>query len=270
MSTDYAAGRELAKGVKRKIHAAEARLATCRLLDRWHRACLSITILLVVGTAVTAASAWGSPAAIRLEASAIFFTLCLSVAGLATRNWAKRQGLPGVVVAESELETLRDTLRWIEAGNDPGREVSQQLYRADITVFVEQYQQDGEKYRKRHNRLQSLVIIGSLSTTTVAALGDSIPGFRWMTVGLSLIVGLATGFMGYFKFRERSFYLQQTADQIEYEANAMVLGVGDYRGHPRAEALALLVERVETLRNEQRRRQQQLDQPSDTQPPPSE
>ncbi|KUL48973.1 hypothetical protein ADL28_27595 [Streptomyces violaceusniger] len=88
---------------------------------------------------------------------------------------------------------------------------------------------------------------------------------QWLTVGLSLAVGLAAGFMGYFKFRERSFYLQQTADLIEQEVNAMTLGIADYSGMNRQESLARLVERVEVFRNEQRRRQQQLDQPVEEQ-----
>ena len=34
---------------------------------------------------------------------------------------------------------------------------------------------------------------------------------------MTFAVGIASGFMGYFKYKERSFYLQQTADAIESE-----------------------------------------------------
>jgi hypothetical protein len=88
-------------------------------------------------------------------------------------------------------------------------------------------------------------------------------------VAFSFTVGLAAGFMGYFKFRERSFYLQQTADAIEAEDNAMTLGIGEYQKLAWPEALAKLVDRIEYLRNEQRRRQQQLDQPVEGQNPGS-
>lgn len=86
-------------------------------------------------------------------------------------------------------------------------------------------------------------------------------------MGFSFTVGLAAGFMGYFKFRERSFYLQQTADAIEAEDNAMTLGIGEYQKLAWPDALAKLVDRIEYLRNEQRRRQQQLDQPVEGQNP---
>jgi hypothetical protein len=35
-------------------------------------------------------------------------------------------------------------------------------------------------------------------------------------------------FTGYYKFRERSYFHQQTADAIEREANAVPLGIGPY------------------------------------------
>ncbi|MFG2631802.1 hypothetical protein [Streptomyces sp. NPDC048473] len=79
-------------------------------------------------------------------------------------------------------------------------------------------------------------------------------------------ITLASAFTGLHKYRKRSYFLQETADSIEEEANALTLGVGEYRenGSDREEqALARFTQRVENLRNEQRRRQQQLDQPAD-------
>ncbi|MFC9608037.1 hypothetical protein ACFTTN_31910 [Streptomyces niveus] len=80
-------------------------------------------------------------------------------------------------------------------------------------------------------------------------------------------------FTGYYKFRERSYFLQQTADAIEEEANAVRLGIGHYSEYGRSqagEALKLFTQRVEQHRNEQRRRQQQLDQPADQATPSSQ
>lgn len=177
--------------------------------------------------------------------------------------------VPTRVEIEVVLEDLRDQVRWIEAGRSMASSVSQHLYKADIPSFIEQFKWEGDKYRKRHNRLQSIVIVGSLSTTTIASLGSAVPAGRWLTVGFSFTVGLAAGFMGYFKFRERSFYLQQTADAIEAEDNAMTLGIGEYQKLAWPDGLAKLVDRIEYLRNEQRRRQQQLDQPVEGQNPGS-
>lgn len=44
------------------------------------------------------------------------------------------------------------------------------VYREEVTTAVEQYQEDSRKYRRIHNGLQSLIMIGSASTTTIAAL----------------------------------------------------------------------------------------------------
>ncbi|MBL1101533.1 hypothetical protein [Streptomyces coffeae] len=63
---------------------------------------------------------------------------------------------------------------------------------------------------------------------------------------------------------------RETADAIEEEVNAVTLGIGPYRDFGPSqdqEALKLFTQRVEDHRNEQRRRQQQLDQPADHAPP---
>lgn len=74
-------------------------------------------------------------------------------------------------------------------------------------------------------------------------------------------MGIAAGFTGYFKFRERAMNLRQTADAIEHQLNAAELGIRRYRALGHEEALALLAEEVEWLREEQRKREQQLEQP---------
>ncbi|WP_327425768.1 MULTISPECIES: SLATT domain-containing protein [unclassified Streptomyces] len=86
-----------------------------------------------------------------------------------------------------------------------------------------------------------------------------------MTV-ISFAITVVAMFTGYYKFRERSYFLQQTADAIEEEVNAVRLGIGPYSEYGPGredEALKLFTQRVEDHRNEQRRRQQQLDQPAD-------
>ncbi|MDX3587532.1 hypothetical protein [Streptomyces europaeiscabiei] len=92
-----------------------------------------------------------------------------------------------------------------------------------------------------------------------------------MSIGFTVTV--AAAFTGYYKYRERSYFLLQTADAIEEEANAFTLGIGPYSeyGEDReAEALKLFTQRVEDHRNEQRRRQQQLDQLADQAAPSSQ
>jgi len=62
--------------------------------------------------------------------------------------------------------------------------------------------------------------------------------------------------MGYFKYKERSSYLQQTADSIESEWEAVEVGIGRYKRFDNEdEALAELVEEVHRLKSEQKKRQ---------------
>lgn len=142
------------------------------------------------------------------------------------------------------------------------------LYREDVAGVIEQHRNDSRKYRRVHNTLQNLIMIGSASTTVVAAL-DTRNQYTWQNitiVSIGFTVTVAAAFTGYYKYRERSYFLLQTADAIEEEANAFTLGVGpysDFGEDQRQQALKLFTQRVEEHRNEQRRRQQQLDQPAD-------
>jgi hypothetical protein len=67
---------------------------------------------------------------------------------------------------------------------------------------------------------------------------------------------------GYFKFRERSMNLQQAADDLEQEYKAVELGIRPYRTFDREEdRLVEFAERAEHIKDQQRKREQQLEQP---------
>ncbi|MFG2300004.1 DUF4231 domain-containing protein [Actinacidiphila glaucinigra] len=144
-------------------------------------------------------------------------------------------------------------------------EVRRHIYRESVPLTIEQYRTEGLRYRRIHNLFQSVIIVGSLATSTAASLAETPPPYKWITVATSFAVGLSAGFTGYFKFRERSFYLQQTSDSIEEEYDAVNLKVGRYKNSLNdGAALEDFTERIETLKNDQRKRQQQLDQPTET------
>ncbi|GGS51186.1 hypothetical protein GCM10010253_27070 [Streptomyces badius] len=261
-STESGASRRLARSLKRQVAEAEAVLLARRRTNRWFRVCLAVVATAVLVGGLASAVAWGNAIVEKLILVCSVLVAAFGGVSLFIKAWVRRKGLPSLEEAEATLERIRDDLRWTEASNSVASQISQSLYKADVAAHIAQYQEESDKYRKIHNRLQSVIIVGSLCTTTVAALqSGEMTLAQWATVGLSFTVGLAAGFMGYFKFRERSFYLQQTADLIEQEVNAMTLGIADYSGMNRQESLARFVERVEVFRNEQRRRQQQLDQP---------
>lgn len=110
-----------------------------------------------------------------------------------------------------------------------------------------------------------MLIVGSLAATGSSALSAELEQLRWVTFGITFFVGVSSGFMGYYKYKERSFYLQQTADAIEHEWEAFEVGVGRYkRAKDEDQALSDFVEEVHRLKSEQRKRQQNLEQPPET------
>lgn len=136
----------------------------------------------------------------------------------------------------------------------------QKEYRDEMPDVIADFREGANKYRSVHNRWQSVIIIGSVLTSAITTASVTFGYVRWVAVVVSFIVGLAAGFTGYFKYRERSFNLQWTSDAIEREYSSVELRVGKYAGRPEAEAYALFASVVEQLRDEQAKRQQQLDQ----------
>ncbi|MFD5341539.1 DUF4231 domain-containing protein [Streptomyces hawaiiensis] len=256
---------------------AQEKLARRRRLDRIWRAGWAVSWLslltAVIGTGI-AALATGDPARFVLGALICGSLLLLSVLALVGVRFAGR-GLPTLQRAEAQLASARESLWQQKADRRPDLPERRHLYREEVATAIEQYQADSRKYRRIHNSLQSLIMVGSASTTTIAAL-DTGRELTWQSVtltGVSFAITVAAMFTGYYKFRERSYFLQQTADAIEQEVNAVTLGIGSYSEFGDAgevEALQLFTQRVEDHRNEQRRRQQQLDQPADQTAPSSQ
>ncbi|MET7988516.1 DUF4231 domain-containing protein [Streptomyces sp. NPDC005281] len=241
------------------------------LVRRRRRVRLMALALTVAGGAIMAGLVWtvltwGSPS--RLLRVDITCALLALVSGLAAWVAAPPRGQLGLAQLEDVLATNRDALRFLSALIHPTLKERRSLYREDVAGVIEQHRTDSRKYRLIHNMLQNLIMIGSATTTTVAAL-DTRNQFTWQNitiVAIGFTVTLAAAFTGYYKYRERSYFLLQTADAIEEEANAFTLGVGpysDFDADQDQQALKLFTQRVEEHRNEQRRRQQQLDQPAD-------
>lgn len=236
---------------------------------------IGLLALIVAGVAlltglVWTVLAWGSPETfLRIDIICGTLTLVAAVVVLVT---VPRRGSPGLADMENALGIIREELRFLSALYHPTLKERRSLYREDVAGIIEQHRADSRKYRLVHNALQNLIMIGSAATTTVAAL-DTGSKLTWQNVTIVAIgftVTLSAAFTGYYKYRERSYFLLQTADAIEEEANAVTLGIGPYKDFgpdQEQQALKLFTQRVEDHRNEQRRRQQQLDQPADQAPP---
>jgi hypothetical protein len=170
---------------------------------------------------------------------------------------------------ELDLARKRDTRKLVVASAEVATKVRRVTYKEDAYADVETLRSESRSYRRVNNVLQGILIVGSLVATGVSSLVASDAGaLWWVTPTITLIVGISSGFMGYYKYKERSFYLQQTADAIESEWEAVEVGVGRYKNiKGEEERLAEFVEEVHRLKSEQKKRQQNLEQPPEARDP---
>ncbi|GAB2827557.1 DUF4231 domain-containing protein [Streptomyces daliensis] len=181
-------------------------------------------------------------------------------------NWYRmRSKIDDLVVEQRKLEARR---RLALAAQDDARSIPNAFseYRESIPLVRDEYRRSADRYRSRHNRFQLTVIVGSILTSvaTTAAAEEGI--WSWLAVSTSALVSISAGIISYYKFRERSLNLQQTADAIDLELQAYRLGIRRYKGVPPAEASATFAEEVERLREEQRKKELQLEQPPEISP----
>jgi Protein of unknown function (DUF4231) len=169
---------------------------------------------------------------------------------------------------ELELARLRDERKVVAGTAGMDIKVRRIAYRDDAYDEINALRNEGARYRRVNNILQGVLIVGSLAATGASAIVGEIPDVRWLTLGITFVVGISSGFMGYFKYKEKSFYLQQTADAIETEWEAVDVGVGRYKDIDDEEkSLALFVDEVHRLKSEQKKRQQSLEQPPNSHGP---
>lgn len=168
-----------------------------------------------------------------------------------------------VVKRRIELEQLAAERREILIGNVVGQAVVYARYREAMPELVARYRNQANRYRSSNNALQAFVIVASLITSAITGLFGTSAGVRTGIVGLTLAVAIASSTSTYFRLRERGAQFQKTADEIEIEFRSVELGINDYEGLKKQDALRLFVQKVEELRSEHMLRQRQLDQPAD-------
>lgn len=138
-------------------------------------------------------------------------------------------------------------------------------YHSDVLTTIEEYRNNARAYRRIHNRFQTVIIIGSLLTTAISTAAVKYGSLEWGAVVVSFSVGISAGMTGYFKFRERSMNLQQAANDLEQEYKAVELGIRVYRTlDDEEDRLVEFAERAEHIKDEQSKREQQLEQPPET------
>ncbi|MFK4106045.1 DUF4231 domain-containing protein [Streptomyces sp. NPDC019531] len=231
-------------------------------------------VLCVLGVAVPTALTWRRFDMAPINTVLVLLAVAFAVAFVASswietiRHPGPRPGTSGNRLTREELELdleIAIESRLIDATplDIPIRN-RQFAFTESIPEELDQLRKESRHYRRRHNLFQLLIIIGSIANAGAQSFSDTTQPLKSIIIGLTMMVAICAGITGYYKFRERSFNLQQTADSIEEHANAFHLGLPPYDGTDSAANLALLTAKVETLRVEQSRREQQLDQPSET------
>ncbi|MDQ1041329.1 TRAP-type C4-dicarboxylate transport system permease small subunit [Streptomyces sp. V3I8] len=137
------------------------------------------------------------------------------------------------------------------------------VYREASLDVIASYRSQAIQNRRVHNLFQLLIISGSIIVSTLTAMNEgSNKALSIVTSSLSALVGISAGVTGYFKFRERGTTSQSTADDIEKNYNASQFQLGDYKNLGEEPRLILYAGTVELIKEEQRKRELQLEQSS--------
>ncbi|UED88071.1 DUF4231 domain-containing protein [Streptomyces profundus] len=131
------------------------------------------------------------------------------------------QRAKSVVELRLDLE-LADEARILAASKATRAAFERQYsYREAIPREIDRLRAESTTYRRRHNWLQWALILCSAAIPAVTALYDPPQPGKGILIGLGTAVSVITSVMGYFKFKERGFNLQQTADAIEQHTTAL-------------------------------------------------
>lgn len=215
----------------------------------------SITVAALLGWA-TLVGLWNS--------YPLWFSWAGLLAGLISTSfavWMILGNRPELGSMEHQLGVLEtEHLRMVAAAQLDARSALR-IYRAGSRSDVEEYRKLAARNRRVHNLFQGVIIVGSILVTSITSASAEDKWYSWIGVVTAALVSVSAGFTGYFKYRERSFNQQQTADAIEKEYKAVELMIGDYNTKEE-EALKAFAKKVEDLKEEQRKRELQLEQSS--------
>ncbi|MEU3114529.1 DUF4231 domain-containing protein [Micromonospora chalcea] len=230
-----------------------------RIISGW-------SILSALGTAVlVAAFLLDSDTA----AGATAFLILISPISLLVSLLVLRAQRNKLFDLERELKRLRARRRAGDHGSallegSSRHQATRARYWTETWDYVEEARKGAAKNRRIHNLFQAVIILGSILVTSLTSVMASANPLEWITIVLSIMVTASAGFSSYFKFRERGFNLQQTANAIEKESNSFELRIRDYAENVDDDAaMRTYAERVEDLKEEQRNRELQLEQSPD-------
>ncbi|MGW2038482.1 DUF4231 domain-containing protein [Streptomyces virginiae] len=198
-------------------------------------------------------------------AGCVLLVLLLIVFAFGRRmNTGQPRGEESKSIAELRLEVdLLEERRILEASAGARSSKDRQYsYRESIPQEIDRLRRETRTYRRVHNFFQWGLFVASVAMMVTSAVYEQPQPGKAIMISLGAFVSLTTAVTGYFKYRERAFNLQQTSDAIEQHVTAFDLAIAPYNQKDEAANLEKLAENVEALRVEQRKRQQQLEQPN--------
>ncbi|WP_157552393.1 DUF4231 domain-containing protein [Micromonospora sp. NRRL B-16802] len=252
--------REIGKNYE--LAAGRLRSARSAQLIYWVILISSIALIGLLAYSVIVGLWQEKPVATRYVGLVALLALCIGIGILALKN--RRQ----IIEFDLEVRNLNHD-KQTAATRVPSNSIeSLRIYREASQDIVTHFRTRASRNLRAHNSIQAIIIIGSITaSTTTAVMADAHP-LSWVSTGLTAFISITAGLAAYFKFRERGYNLQSTADEIEKHYNATQFRLHEYAvskdgaddAAAEAERLRLFAANVERLREEQRKRELQLEQ----------
>lgn len=216
---------------------------------------LALVILLAYSVVV---GLWQSkPVVTRYIGLLALLVLCFVLSRLLINN---RRAIVGLDIDVRNLTHDRQSAATrIELGSLE----SLRIYREAAQDVITQFRFGASRNLRVHNLVQAIIIVGSIVASTTTAAMAGVHPLSWVSTGLTALVSITAGLAAYFKFRERGYNLQSTADEIEKHYNAVQFRLHEYESYgenQELERLRQFAQNVERLREEQRKRELQLEQ----------
>ncbi|MFJ2115954.1 DUF4231 domain-containing protein [Streptomyces sp. NPDC087850] len=173
-----------------------------------------------------------------------------------------------VVDLTAEVNQARSEKQNAAAALPLDSEAALRIYRESTLEVMDAYRSRAGRNRRMNNALQAVIIAGSIIASTLIALDSNITPLSLTATILSATVGISAGLSGYFKFRERGFNLQSTADELEKHYTGVQFHLDEYETvapdltpeEGEKERLRRFARLVEKIKEEQRKRELQLEQ----------
>src|SRR5260370_10939768 len=173
-----------------------------------------------------------------------------------------------LMTSKEETDTLEMRIQVMKAHQTLLLSTHEQLelYKDEVFQVTDKYTKRANRNRNYYYILQLIIIFASLLVTGLTSGLTNlvyILHLPWITPLISFMVSFLTAMVTLFRPKERGYNLQQTADAIEYEIACAHRRIYGYKGLDIGQVYTKLAEEIERLRNEQRKRQQQLEQASE-------